>query len=186
MGVSADTFDRHVAPSIACVSIGSKRTYTVETLHAWQAQHTTHPPVLLVPHARSAPYSFSPRQVPVTLLRASDPEYQRRLAQRNYDRTVERVEEKRTLRREAIDRAEARMAKRPEQLAHEEVGSLGRWQGDAFKPFPEEELAAHFRDDRQRERLAAEIHKLRDRDRRLRKGERTRLRHLKEKLDARE
>ena len=55
----------------------------------------------------------------------------------------------------------------PEQLAHEEVGRWGRWQGDTFKPFSEDELAAHFRDDRQRERSGKTRVQKRSRKRRV-------------------
>src|SRR5467141_3853942 len=95
---------------------------------------------------------------------------------------MKRTEEKRAERKAEIQKAEARAAKSPEQLAREEIGKWRKWQGNSFKTFSEDEFSAFLRDERQRERTAAEIHKLRARDRRLTKADQTRLHHLKEQL----
>jgi len=105
------------------------------------------------------------------------------VAEHLYDRAAKRVEEKRAARKQEIENEETRLAatlaQSPEQQAHTEIGEWHR----IGETFSEEELVARIRAYRASGRAEAAIEKLRERDRRLRKGERTRLRHMKEKLN---
>lgn len=54
IGVSGDTFDRHIRPELPCVYVGATRLYRVADLDAWLAEHAEQP-VGSVPTTESAP-----------------------------------------------------------------------------------------------------------------------------------
>jgi hypothetical protein len=43
IGVSDETFDKHVRPSLPCVRLGSVRVYPVEGLRDWLLEHADTP-----------------------------------------------------------------------------------------------------------------------------------------------
>lgn len=43
LGVSVDTFERHVKPHVRCVRLGTVRLYPVSALQAWLEQTATSP-----------------------------------------------------------------------------------------------------------------------------------------------
>lgn len=43
IGVSGDTFDRHVRPELPCVYVGATRLWRVADLEAWLVKHAVQP-----------------------------------------------------------------------------------------------------------------------------------------------
>jgi len=51
LGVSVDTFDRHIRPHLRCVYVGDTRLWPVSELERWLAQAAAIP-VVCVPHTK--------------------------------------------------------------------------------------------------------------------------------------